>query len=296
MKKKIFILMVGILLIGVNLYAAGDLTVMGSLGIGQTASSSFKLMVRDAVSSSGPQIVLANNLDNVWIFSFKASQTDHLSTIPGGLYDYYLFENSYNQAGKNRELRVYGYPTGASAASYGSLHVVGATSDFEIKTGGSTNNILLTPGASAGVGIGATDTAGYKLYVNGSVYASGGYYPSDIRFKKDINPIESPLSKILNIQGVSYNWKTEEYKDRGFMEGKHYGVIGQEVEKVLPEVVKEGINGEKSVSYTEMIPVLIEAMKEQQKIIERQQKELEALKTEVKKALSSKLLTEQHWQ
>lgn len=292
MKKKILIFIIGFLLIGVNLYAAGNLTVMGSLGIGQDSSPSFKLLVKDVVS--GPQIVLANDLDNVWIFQFKAHQSDHLSTIPGALYDYYLFENS--QAGWNKELRVYGYPTGASSLSYGSLQVVGTTSNFEIKTAGSASNILLTPGASAGVGIGATDTAGYKLYVNGAVYASGGYYPSDIKFKKNINPIESPLSKILNIQGVSYNWKTEEYKDRGFIEGKHYGVIGQEVEKVFPEVVKEGPNGEKSVSYTEMIPVLIEAIKEQQKTIEKQQKEIETLKTAVKKALSSTLLTEQHWQ
>ncbi len=133
------------------------------------------------------------------------------------------------------------------------------------------------------VGIGTT-TPAYKLDVAGTVNASGGYTQvSDIKFKTDIKSIDSPLNKILSIKGVSYNWKTEEYKDKGFADGKHYGVIGQEVEKVLPEVVKESLNGEKSVSYTELIPVLIEAVKEQQKIIETQQKEMEALKTKVQK-------------
>jgi hypothetical protein len=277
MKKKILVIMVVLLFVGVNvLYAAGDLAVLGSLGIGrENTHSTVKLSLKETVN--GPAISLVNDLDNVWIFQFKANQTDHLSTIPGALYDYYLFENSGE--GLNKELRVYGYPIGANGLSYGALQMVGTTADFEIKTGGSANNILLTPALSAGVGIGTTDTAGYKLYVSGSVYASGGYYPSDISLKKDINSIESPLKKILNIKGVSYTWKTEEYKDRGFVEGRHFGIIGQEVERVLPEIVKETSNGEKNVAYTEMIPVLIEAIKEQQKIIERQQKDIEELKS-----------------
>lgn len=89
-----------------------------------------------------------------------------------------------------------------------------------------------------------------------------------MRSKENIAPIESPLNKILNINGVLFNWKTEEYKDKGFPDGRHYGVIAQEVEKVLPELVKEGPEGEKAVAYTEVVPVLIEAMKEQQKEIE----------------------------
>ncbi|MBI5055538.1 MAG: hypothetical protein HZB61_02830, partial [Nitrospirae bacterium] len=57
-----------------------------------------------------------------------------------------------------------------------------------------------------------------------------------------------------------------------------------------------GASGEKSVVYTEMIPLLIEAVKEQQKTIEKQNKEIEELKAGVKKALSSNLTAEQRWQ
>jgi hypothetical protein len=143
-------------------------------------------------------------------------------------------------------------------------------------------------GGDVGIGV-TTPTA--KLDVAGTVNASGGYTQvSDVKFKKDITAIESPLKKIAGIKGVSYSWNTAEYKERGFTEGRHYGVIGQEVEKVLPEIVKEGLNGEKSVSYTELIPVLIEAVKEQQKVIEGQQKEMKELKAEVRKLKDKDLI------
>ena len=59
-----------------------------------------------------------------------------------------------------------------------------------------------------------------------------------------------------------FDWKTEEYPDKGFADGSHYGVIAQDIEKVLSEIVAEGPDGEKAVSYTEIIPALIEAVKE----------------------------------
>jgi len=64
------------------------------------------------------------------------------------------------------------------------------------------------------------------------------------------------------MRGVSYRWRTEEYPDRGFPTGRHYGVIAQELEKVLPESVKEDSGGDKAVAYTEIVSVLIEAVKE----------------------------------
>ncbi|MBI4654253.1 MAG: tail fiber domain-containing protein [Nitrospirae bacterium] len=130
------------------------------------------------------------------------------------------------------------------------------------------------------IGIGTTNPGAYKLYVNGNVYVNGTVtQTSDIRYKENITTIQTPLDKILNMRGVLYSWKTEEYKDKGFSEGRHYGVIGQEVEKVLPDIVKEGEQGEKGVSYIEIIPVLIEAVKEQQRVIEELKAEVRQLKT-----------------
>jgi|GEM_PF-1265486 len=137
------------------------------------------------------------------------------------------------------------------------------------------------------VSIGTTNTSGYMLYVYGSAYTTGSWAGSDARFKEDVQEIEKPLEKVLKMKGVNYRWKTEEYNDRNFPEGRHYGVIAQEIETVLPEIVME-TNGEKAVAYTEIIPVLIEAMKEQQNRIEVQQSEINELKKMVEELAGKK--------
>jgi hypothetical protein len=124
-----------------------------------------------------------------------------------------------------------------------------------------TIRVALKTGKGA-LGIGTNNVGTYELYVQGEAYATGGWTPSDIRFKEDIAGIESPLEKVLGLKGVSFKWKTEEYGDRGFPEGEHYGVIAQDAEKVLPEIVKEGPDGGKAVAYSEIIPVLIESIRE----------------------------------
>jgi hypothetical protein len=127
------------------------------------------------------------------------------------------------------------------------------------------NNSLVIKASSGNVGIGTT-TPAYTLDVNGTIRGSN-VSPSDAKFKKNLLPITAPLDKVLGINGHSYEWKTDEYKSKNFPDGRHYGVIAQEIEKVLPEVVNTDAKGEKSVAYTEIIPVLIEAVKEQQTMI-----------------------------
>ena len=128
----------------------------------------------------------------------------------------------------------------------------------------------------------------YRLWVEGdtnvegAIYVNETFHTSDKKFKKDIKGIDSALSKITNIKGVSYEWKTDEFKDRKFSKGTHFGVIGQDVEKILPNIVSENYKGEKSVAYTELIPILIEAMKEQQETITALSDEVKELKREVK--------------
>jgi hypothetical protein len=112
------------------------------------------------------------------------------------------------------------------------------------------------------VGIGTTDPAGYKLYVNGAAYATGGWQPSDARLKTNLQPIQDALGKVLRLEGLSFLWRTQEYPDRGLPEGRHYGLVAQDVEQVLPEVVKKGSDGEKAVAYSELIPVLVESIKQ----------------------------------
>jgi len=133
---------------------------------------------------------------------------------------------------------------------------------------------LLTVMNGGSVGIGTT-TPAYSLDVNGTIRGNN-VSPSDIRLKENIAPVESALDKVNSMQGVSYNWKKSD-TNRNFPDGRHYGVIAQEIEKVLPEVVNTAPDGTKSVAYTEIIPVLIEAIKEQQKLIAKQQADIEKL-------------------
>lgn len=117
------------------------------------------------------------------------------------------------------------------------------------------------------VGIGYTGP-GYKLDVFGTIRGSNFITSSDKRYKENIKNLETSLDKIVGLQGSSFTWKTKEYADMNFPEGTHFGLIAQDLERVLPEAVYTDEEGMKSVAYTEIIPVLIEALKEQQTTID----------------------------
>jgi len=124
---------------------------------------------------------------------------------------------------------------------------------------------------------GTTGNPAYALYVNGSSYSTVGWYSSDRIFKKNISSLQTPLNKVLQLEGVSYQWRRDEYKDREFPEGRHLGFIAQDIEKVLPEAVRTDENGEKAINYNAIIPLLVEGMKQQQKVIEELQRNVEQL-------------------
>jgi len=132
--------------------------------------------------------------------------------------------------------------------------------------------------SSGDVGIGTTDPAGYKLSVNGSMNASS-YSGSDVRWKKNIAPINNAESLIEGLQGVRFDWRTKEFKDKNFDNTRQVGLIAQDVEKVIPEIVKTDTDGYKAVSYERLTAVLVEAVKEQQKQIQELRREIEYLKT-----------------
>jgi hypothetical protein len=119
------------------------------------------------------------------------------------------------------------------------------------------------------VGIGTT-TPSEKLEVNGNVLANNVVVPSDRRLKRDIRPLGGSLSTIGLLNGVSYEWRTDEYPNRAFDDGRHIGFIAQDVEDVVPEAVTVGSDGTYSMRYQEIIPILVEAIKEQQRTIDEQ--------------------------
>jgi hypothetical protein len=100
------------------------------------------------------------------------------------------------------------------------------------------------------------------IKVTGIVTAGDFNSTSDRKLKTNIQPIINPIEKVLQISGVSFNWKEN---------GKAtMGVIAQEVEKVIPELVSD--TDPKTVNYNGLIGLLIECVKEQQKQIDELKK------------------------
>jgi hypothetical protein len=126
---------------------------------------------------------------------------------------------------------------------------------------------------SLGVGMAASATAG-RIDATNDVVA---FSSSDIRFKENIVPIENALDKISKISGNTYDWKAENKIEHGY-EGNDVGVIAQEIEAVLPQLVQTRESGFKAVKYDKLVALLIEGIKEQQTQIHSLTIEIEKLK------------------
>jgi hypothetical protein len=122
----------------------------------------------------------------------------------------------------------------------------------------------------------AERNGGFAFSIFGSLWVNGTTYASDARFKKNVSPIESPLRKLLQLNGVEYDMNTNGFTKNYFAPGRQMGLLAQDVEKIIPEVVGEK-DGYKGVDYAKLVPLLIESIKEQQKQIEELKKLVEAL-------------------
>ena len=101
---------------------------------------------------------------------------------------------------------------------------------------------------------------------------------SDIRLKTNISDLHDALETVMKLQGRYFNWKSEPDGTRKI------GLIAQEVERVIPELVfTNKVDGYKGVQYPEMSAVLIEAIKEQQQIIESQQQQINDMQDRLQK-------------
>lgn len=142
--------------------------------------------------------------------------------------------------------------------------IINTGSVSQIKAGGLWVNSLgtdagLTIGGNAGVGVTSPTE---KLDVNGNAKATAFLYSSDVRLKKNVAPLGNSLDKVLSLEPVSFNWKSDGNSDIGF--------IAQEVENIFPEVVHTNSETNmKSIDYPKLVVYLVQALKEQQKEIDQ---------------------------
>ena len=139
--------------------------------------------------------------------------------------------------------------------------------------------IYIDPGATPIInGSRSNWGTGYGLYSKAKIASTKdiiAFASSDKRLKKNIINIENPIDKIKKLNGISFEWK--DGYDKRVQNKINLGVIAQEVQKVLPEVVKERDDGYLAVKYEQLVPVLIEGMKEQQTQIDELKQKLEEL-------------------
>ena len=114
------------------------------------------------------------------------------------------------------------------------------------------------------------------LHVGGDITA---FSASDKRLKNNLEKINDPLDKLNKINGYTFDWIEKEGVHSN--KGHDMGVIAQEIEEVLPEIVVTRENGYKAVRYEKMIPLLIETIKEQQKQINKLNDRLEILENKI---------------
>jgi len=289
----------------------------GNVGIGTTAPS-YKLQVNGSAygiygSGTSYGVVGAGGTYGVY-----GSGTSY------GVYGY--SSSNYGVYGNSGYLGVYGSGTtygvyGYSSANYG---VYGYSSSGYGVDGQSYSNYGGYFSSTNSYGLRAATTNGYYAGVfDGNVWTSGSYITSDRKMKKNIQDLSNAMDIINKLKPKDYEYLTDgKYTSLNLPKGTHYGLIAQDLEQVLPNLVKEAprelrvsapdevikpvsddgtasastasaqslhlptkgkvitetINV-KAVNYEELIPIMIKAMQEQQAMIQKQQKQIDELKS-----------------
>ncbi|MCB0402192.1 MAG: tail fiber domain-containing protein [Flavobacteriales bacterium] len=242
---------------GTNVAPVNGLLVAGDVGIG-TVSPASKLHVEGTTTSN------AGHFDN-WT-------TNGGTGVRGET-------NQNNATGTGTRYGVYGaawYGQGTNYGMYG--YGFGGTNSYGVygTSGGASGN-------------------NYGIYCSGNgAYTGSWTNVSDRKFKQNIVPFTSALSKVMQLEAKEYDYTDDErYAHMNFSKEKQIGFIAQEVEKIFPNLVEDGIHpgklnketgeeGEpinyKGMNYIGLIPILTKAIQEQQQMIDELRKELDELK------------------
>ena len=140
------------------------------------------------------------------------------------------------------------------------------------------STLSATNGSITNLSVGEFSVSSGVLTINGDIRATGDVYAlasSDKRLKENIVPISNPMDKIKKIGGYTFNWNDVSNKPKNIQE---VGVIAQEIQEVLPEVVKEKGDGYLGVDYEKIIALLIEGIKEQNGEITELKNEITSIK------------------
>ena len=230
------------------------------------------------ITGSG-DINISGNIDIGDSNELRFGASDDLKIYHDGSNSYIVDNGTgdlYLQANDNIYLQqVGGAETFASFTKNGAVTIY---FDNSIKLATTTNGVhIQNGGLGVGTDAGATDG---EIRATGDITA---FYTSDQSLKENVKNIENPLDKINQINGVTFDWTDDYIESQGgnddyFMRKNDVGVIAQEVEKVLPEVIGTRANGTKAVKYDRIVALLIEGIKDLNKQVSDLKTEIEELK------------------
>ena len=257
-----------------NLLVAKNANIKGIVGVNGDTVSGTALYVKADATHNG--ITVSDPVDKYVLYATKSGTNQ-------GIY----ISRTSTTSGTGS---IAGVSTGTSIGveAYASLNNgVYAQSDSAAALYGVSNTSFGVYGESA-------DPASYAGYFNGDVFSTGNYSGSDARLKKNIKDFGNAMQIIGTLQPKNYDFKKEgDYALLHLPGGNHYGLIAQDIEKVLPNLVKEAkvyVKGYKkgdlskdngyskgrmvdfkAINYTELIPIMIKGMQEQEEKIKAQE-------------------------
>jgi trimeric autotransporter adhesin len=261
--------------IGINTSTMNNkLTISGNVSIGSTTTAPTNGLRVDGITQTGG-LYIGHSLSNLYHTFVTAGSVD----IRDGIFMNVGFNSGdwrrstsnpglalfYQTFGNENKWILYVNNSGAAA----NPTTINAVFKIDPAPSNPTFEVInkITIGNVSGTG---TATALFRNNSTGEIQTSS----SDIRLKENISEIEDSLNKVKNLRGVYFTWKNDDSRD------KHIGLIAQEVESVFPEAVQfNGVEDYKTVRYSELTSLLINAIKEQQEIIEDLKKRVEDLES-----------------
>jgi hypothetical protein len=229
-----------------NTNASASLVVLddGNVGIG-TSAPAYKLDVSGSTRIDGNLFVSGT------LFPYGINRIQQYNTLD-------------NWLGGNTSI-------GSQSAPSATLHISGASSATLLEIDSpAVNNILFISG-SGNVGIG-TGTPSYLLDVNGTARVTTLIETSAAKYKTNIQPLDSQLSKVTQLEPVTFDWINKPNPKTNI------GLIADEVEKLYPEFVSKTEDGEiEGIEYSKLTTVLIQSIKELKEIVDKQQEQINTL-------------------
>ncbi len=270
---------------------AGALQLLSSAAVRMTISPSGQIGVGTASPNADFEVGTSSGMRAAGIFSnasnapsFSSGDTGTLSVYnnySGSNYAYALTSRISSNAGyaayfnaKYCGLRI-DVLGGSSLNGYGGYFSVSNSSTTNYACTGTANGSSSTNYGVYGTASGGTSNYGVYCAGNG-IYSGTWSSTSDLRLKKDISYLNGGLSTVMKLKPASYQFKTDDptFKSMNLATGLHYGLIAQELEQVVPSVVSNNVHVApddpknkieyKGVNYTELIPIMINAIQEQQ--------------------------------